>query len=76
VNVNVHITHVIVHEPQQVREIIAEAGRIADDAGVDPMRWDRVFEQACRLLGERYTFAMPQTPVQLPAMAIPGLKGH
>lgn len=73
---NVQVTHMIVHTPVQAREIIAEAGRIADDSGQEGERWDRVFEQACQLLGQPWTFAAPSSPVQLPTMAIPGNHGR
>ena len=60
---NVQITHVIVHTPEQVREIVAEAGRIADDSGVEDERWLAVFNQATTLLGARHTLALaPQGP--------------
>lgn len=60
---SIQITHVIVHTPGQVREVIAEAGRIADDAGVEDERWQSVFEQACTLLAARHTLALaPQGP--------------
>lgn len=72
---NVQVTHVIVHTPEQVREIIAEAGRIADDSGMEDERWDRVFEQATVLLGARHTLALtPQaSPLDLGAL---GLKNN
>lgn len=60
---NIQVHHVIVHTPEQVREIIAEAGRIADAAVVDEGKWRLVFEQACTLLGQRHSIAMmPQAP--------------
>lgn len=60
---NIQVHHVIVHTPEQAREVIAEAGRIADDSGMDDERWDRVFEQACALLGQRFSLSvMPQGP--------------
>lgn len=70
--VNVQVHHVIVHTPEQAREIVAEAGRIADDAGVDGDRWQAVFEQSCALLGARHSIAlMPQgPPVDLGALGL------
>lgn len=60
---NVQITHVIVHTPEQVREIVAEAARIADEVGAWPEKWTPAFEQACTLLGARHTLALaPQGP--------------
>lgn len=74
---NVQITHVVVHEPQQVREIIREALAIADEQDVDVLERQMIFGQACKLLGQRYTFAFAPQQVQMPAMAIPGLRpGH
>jgi hypothetical protein len=74
---NVQITHIIVHEPQQVRDIVREAQRIADDETGDAVARESVFREACRLLGQRYTFAAMPQPVQMPGMAIPGLRpGH
>jgi hypothetical protein len=72
--VNVQITHVIVHTPEQVRGIVVEALAIADEHASDTVRWEAVFAQACQLLGQRFTMAMGPQPVQMPAMAIPGLK--
>lgn len=69
---NVQVHHVHVHTDEQVREIIAAAGRIADASGSEGYRWARVFEQACALLGARHTIALAPEPmpVQLPQMAI------
>lgn len=62
---NIQVHHVLVHTPEQAREIIAEAGRIADDSGMQDERWDRVFEQACALLGARFSMAVNNEPVPL-----------
>lgn len=70
---NVQITHVIVHQGEQVEGIIEEAERIADASEARGHPWQPAFEQACALLGQRFTLAMnPEpAPFQLPAMAIP-----
>lgn len=67
------VHHVIVHTPEQVREIIAEAGRIADDSGVEDERWQAVFEQATSLLGARHTLALTSQPPPM-AFDLPNLK--
>lgn len=74
---NVQVHHVIVHSPEQVREIVAEAGRIADDSGTDGEQWLAVFNQASTLLGARHTLAMmPQGgPIDLGALR-PGANGR
>lgn len=72
---NIQVHHVLVHTPEQAREIIAEAGRIADDSGMEGERWDRVFEQACALLGARFSLAMNPEPVPLNLGAL-GLKNN
>lgn len=58
---NASVTHVIVHSPEQVREIVAEAFRVADETGPRDEQWFAIFNKACDLLGQRYTFvAQPQ----------------
>lgn len=69
---NVQITHIIVHEPNQAREIITAALAIADEVTTDAVARESVFREACRLLGQRYTFAAAPQQVQMPMMAIPG----
>lgn len=60
---NIQVHHVIVHTPEQVREIIAEARDIAAEAEPLIVSWDVVFEQACLLLGARHSLAVaPQAP--------------
>jgi hypothetical protein len=60
---NIQVHHVIVHNPEQVREIIAEACTIADGSEVAAESWVAVFEQACTLLGARFSLAMNPEPV-------------
>lgn len=62
---NVQITHVIVHSPEQVREIISQATEIADEMYEDGHRWQPTFIQACQLLGQRYTFAAAPQSIPL-----------
>lgn len=59
--------HIIVHTPEQVREIVREAQVIADEATVTREGWVSVFEQACVLLGARVTVMQQQAtmPVDL-----------
>lgn len=70
---NVQVHHVVVHSPEQTTSIIEEAERIADGAQARGYPWETAFREATRLLGQRYTLAIPQEqmPVSLPAMAIP-----
>jgi hypothetical protein len=73
--VNVQITHVIVHTPEQVRQIMQEAQRIAEEETSDAVARESVFREACKLLGQRYTFAAAPQAMPLPPMALPGLRG-
>lgn len=58
---NVQITHIIVHTPEQAREIIDTAIAIANERDDDQGHWPLIFGKACDLLGQRFTFtAMPQ----------------
>ena len=66
------VTHVIVHDDDQVRDIIRAATRIADDAAQGSHTWEIVFREACRLLGQRWTFAAQPEPVNLAALKLPG----
>jgi hypothetical protein len=72
---NVQITHVIVHTPEQVREIVREAQTLAGEETSDAVARESVFREACRLLGQRYTFAAAPQAVPMPPMALPGLRG-
>lgn len=62
---NINAVHIIVHTPEQVRGIIADARAIADEADVERFEWESVFREACRLLGQRYTVASMPEPVDL-----------
>ena len=73
---NISVTHVVVHTPEQVREIIREASAIADDLYEGSAKWDQTFVQACKLLGQRWTFSAQPQALPLQTMAIPGLKGR
>jgi len=66
---NFQVTHVIVHDEDQAREIIRAATRIADDASTGSHTWEVVFREACRLLGQRWTFAAQPQPVNIPDLA-------
>lgn len=52
---NLHVTHIIVHTPEQVRGIVDEAIAIADEKSGPAAPWLAVFEQSCALLGQRVT---------------------
>jgi hypothetical protein len=73
---NVQITHVIVHDPEQVRGILVEAQTIASELAHDPVTHERYFNAAVQLLGQRYTLAASAQPVQMPAMALPTNMGR
>lgn len=62
---DVQVTLVRVHEPDAVRELIAEALRITAEFEADGEDAHVIFAQACRLLGERVPI-IPQ-PMQIPA---------
>lgn len=66
------VTHVIVHTPEQTREIVREALTIADELGTESQAWDGVFREACRLLGQHFTLAYEPSPLAPPLMTIPG----
>lgn len=68
-----NITHVVVHTPEQVQGIIDEALRIADASDHAVITPRVVFEQACQLLGQRWTFAALPQPVNL--AGLPSLQG-
>jgi hypothetical protein len=70
--VNVQVTHVVVHTPEQVREIIREACDIANTTELEDDDWQTAFTAACRLLGQRHTIAMaPESvPLALPMVGI------
>lgn len=63
---NVQITHVIVHTPEQVREIVREAAAIADEETTDVVAREMIFRESCRLLGQRYTFPVMPQAVPMP----------
>lgn len=67
------VHHVIVHTPEQTRIILREAIEIVRE--IDPSEADfpAVFEQACKLLGARFSLAINDQPmpVALPDFAIP-----
>lgn len=72
---NVQIQHVIVHTPEQTREIIEQAWEIASEHQSDYGEWAEVFRAACQLLGQRWTFAMqPQAPDLQTAALLNGLR--
>jgi hypothetical protein len=64
----VNIIHVVVHTPEQVREIVAEAKKIADEFTGEGAEWRDVFEQACRMLSQRATITAQPQPVDLSAL--------
>jgi hypothetical protein len=65
--VNIQITHVIVHTPEQVRDIVRDALAIADEQECDALERQMIFGHACTLLGQRYAFAAApqQAPIDL-----------
>jgi hypothetical protein len=62
---NIQVHHVIVHTPEQVREIVAEAVKIAEATESELVPAVYVFEQACTLLGARFSMAVNQQPVPM-----------
>lgn len=60
-----NVTHVIVHTPEQVREIVTEAAKIAAECGNDASTQALIFREACSLLGQRWTFAVQPSPIDL-----------
>lgn len=65
-----NITHVIVHDDEQVRGIIQRALELADECEHPVISPRVVFEQACHLLGQRATIAAPPQPVDLGAFKL------
>lgn len=61
----IQVTHVVVHTPETVREIIAEAMKIADERLPEGGSWQTVFGKACDLLGQRFTLAAQPEPVPI-----------
>lgn len=74
---NVQVVHAPVHTPEQVREIIDQAHKIADDFATDSPRWFDVFREACRLLGQRASVPLVEQPppMLLPRMDVPRGRG-
>jgi hypothetical protein len=46
-----------------------------DTEFLDAVARESVFREACRLLGQRYTFAAAPQAVPMPPMVLPGLRG-
>lgn len=70
---SVQAVHAVVHTPEQVREILLEAARIADDCQAQGVDRVALFDKACDLLGARATtFLVPQ---QVP-FDLSGLKAN
>ena len=67
---NVQVTHVVIHDPEQVRGIIAEAVKIADEHEGDGVSWSSIFREACALLGQRHSVALADQPVPINLAAL------
>ena len=61
------------HTPEQVREIIREAIKIADGLDLQGHKWQPVFIQACQLLGQKAVVFAEATPAPL---LLDGLRGQ
>lgn len=72
----IEIHHVIVHTPEQAREIIREALIIADDFDRDSAEWPNLFREACQLLGARFSLVAQQPTVQLDSRLLRAPGGH
>lgn len=60
------VMHFVIHTPDQAREIIAEAERIAAETEYEGREREIVFKEACRLLGMRVSVPVqPQAPVPM-----------
>lgn len=62
--------HVIVHTPEQAREILETAWTITQELEPGEDRWEAVFREAVRLLGARATFIQQAAPTDLHTAAI------
>lgn len=58
-----NVTHVIVHDTEQVREIMRESQLLANDFSPTSDEWSHVFCKACDLLGQRQTIVVQDAPV-------------
>lgn len=58
-----NVTHVIVHTPEQVLEILVQADKIARDHGGSAASMEALFSKACDLLGQRQTIVVQDAPV-------------
>lgn len=56
----IQFAHGIVHTPEQVRDIVQEAGTIADELTSTPEAWAVVFTKAADLLGARSSLALQE----------------
>lgn len=74
---NIQVHHVVVHTPEQVRAIIAEAALIASEEDVEGVSPEVVFHEACVLLAARHSLAVaPQgPPLDLGALGL-NHRGH
>lgn len=68
------VVFVRVHEPDQVKEILAEAVAIAGDHDVGTPEWNSVFNKAVDLLSERVTLQPMALNNGVP-LVLPGLRG-
>lgn len=71
---NVQVHHVIVHTPEQVREILREALLIAVELKADDEQMEMVFGKAVDLLGARHSIVLtPQAaPITLEQLGLNG----
>lgn len=69
---NISFAHAPVHSPEAVREIVAEAWKIATESEGDDEDRRAIFLQAVVLLGARVSVAMPPETVDLSTFALPG----
>lgn len=65
------IVYVRVHEPDAVREILAEAHKIAEELRDDGTIYSMVFEKAVDLLSARTVIQQQATPLDLSALRVP-----
>lgn len=72
---NVTFAHAAIHTPEQVRQIITEARKIAAEVSDDFEVQVPIFRAACELLGARVSAPLVEQPSPI-AFPLPGINGR
>lgn len=72
---NVSFAHSPLHTPDQVRAIVTEARKIAEEVSDEFAVQACVFREACRLLGARASVPLVEQPLPLDLRPLRGTAG-